>query len=484
MATLTQIVNDPRWDKSSPEKQKAWMDRNGISAQDVFVAKEAANPESYRYDPNKYTDQAIQQWQQEQVESYNNSNIEDNVMTFSLILSLILFISIIAYRYLRKRKLTVCNENITNAFANINSIKFDLNDYFCWFFCIIIFHKVSFKLLYNTPVSLISILLISIMSTYSLFHVSRMYHDKLNIILASYQTKPLLIFINKTIILMLGVSILNSIMMLLIVYGFSEGISSYNYSKEYKAIAFILGLLPILFHYLMNLFTVCCIGRRPPKVSMHDIAMDSNETDKCEVNVVDGEIILGFRPLLVLGISIAGFLGGISLPLEGYEHLSSNMDIITIRLGVGISYMLITFLVASIIFYFRKNKKTNVSYIIRKLELRGNFLLPLLLIPILFKLMFRANDVNNFLISLVIDGGFCVFIILRIVNRKSVGIYAALIYSALMPVLSLFFGTGRSANLGHSLIFYLALQMAYSLNFMNIDKKTLRYDMVDSIETA
>ena len=110
--------------------------------------------------------------------------------------------------------------------------------------------------------------------------------------------------------------------------------------------------------------------------------------------------------------------------------------------------------------------------------------MPLLLIPILFKLMFRANDVNNFLISLVIDGGFCVFIILSIVNRKSVGIYAALIYSALMPVLSLFFGTGRSANLGHSLIFYLALQMAYSLNFMNIDKKTLRYDMVDSIETA
>lgn len=215
---------------------------------------------------------------------------------------------------------------------------------------------------------------------------------------------------------------------------------------------------------------------------MHSNDMKSIKNDSCSDEIVDRDIVLGFRPLLVLGISIAAFLGGISLPLEGYEHVSSNMEVITLRFGIGIAYMLITFLVASIIFYFRKNKKINVSYIIRKLELRGNFLLPLLLIPILFELMFRANDVNNFLISLVIDGGFCVFIILNIINRKSLGIYAALIYSALMPVLSLFFGTGRSANLGHSLIFYIALQMAYSLNFMNIDKKELGYDIEDKIK--
>lgn len=273
MATLDQIVNDPRWAKLSPEKQKSWMKENGLTAQDIFVAQEAEKPESYKYDSSKYTDQASQQWQQEQAESYKTSDIKDNVMIFTLIFAFILFIIIIVSRYLRRRNLSAYNENITNALVNINSVKFDLNVYFCWFFCIIIFHKVSFKLLCNTPVSLISIALISIMSTYSIFHVSRMYNDKLNIILATNKNGSLLMFINKTIVLMLGVSIFNSFFILLIVYGFSEGISSNNYLKEYKAIAFILGLLPVLSHYLINLFTVYFIGKRTFKVGMHDLSL-------------------------------------------------------------------------------------------------------------------------------------------------------------------------------------------------------------------
>lgn len=74
MATLTQIVNDPRWNKLSPEKQKSWMRENNLSAQDIFVAKEAENPESYKYDSSKYTDQARQQQQEQPTQDQEESS--------------------------------------------------------------------------------------------------------------------------------------------------------------------------------------------------------------------------------------------------------------------------------------------------------------------------------------------------------------------------------------------------------------------------
>lgn len=169
---------------------------------------------------------------------------------------------------------------------------------------------------------------------------------------------------------------------------------------------------------------------------------------------------LGFRPMLLLGITIAAFLFGIGLrPLlpNGSVGSVGSFQYISLRIGSGIFYALLGCSIGAVILFIRKKSKVQLTEQKKKLEKRITTLTGLLIIPVLIKLFFSPNGYIFIDIIISLSLAYVLFL------RRQYAIYLIIAYATVVSFLSLVFLPGSHGNFIYSLIFYISFQLLYSI---------------------